>query len=363
MIAELVVFAVLVVTTGYLYLKGSILKSFIFFICALIASFVALSFFETAGRLVMGYGYGGQWIFTALMILIFAIVFILLLAISEKIEPLDLYFGDIPDRIGRCILAIPGGLVIAGVIIIAVNVSPLAGSWPYQRFAADNKNTKADSPDKTLILNADGFVAGFSSLVSKGSLSGSKSLAVFHPSLLNELSLNRVVKQESDAIMAGSEAIKVTKAYYPSQQLADAIKNKVPGSKLVIVEAEIKNSPVKDGGALYLIESGTVTFTLGQVRLMCSDAADTFTGQGKVVFPTGWVTADGKIETKGLTEEIQLAGSEFPSGTKTYNFIFNVPADKTPVMLQFKLNAVAEISRVHKADESENPEESKPKNP
>jgi len=352
MIAELVVFAAIVITMGYLYLKGSIVKSFVFFMCSLIAAVVAISFFETAGRMVIGYGYGGQWIFMGVLLLIFLITHIVLLIVAEKIEPFELFFGDITDRIGRCVLAIPAGLVIAGVILIAVNVSPLPAKWPYARYNPDNIVGLPDQPDKSLILNADGFTAGFVSTISKGSMAGKNSLAVFHPMLLNELALNRNVKDESNPIIAGTQAISVKNAVWASDILAEKIR-KEPGKKPVIIRAEIINTNIKDGGALYDVESGTVTFTLAQVRLICTDSPNNFKGQGELALPLGWLNADGAIEAKPLKEEIKLSGQDFPRGTKTIDFVFNVPTNKTPAMLQFKINAVSEITRVKKSDETE----------
>ncbi len=349
MIAELVVIAAVLTTMGYIYLKGSLVKSFVLFMCSLIAAVVALSFFETAGRMVIGYGYGGQWIFTGVLVLIFAITFIVLMIITEKIEPFELFFGDLPDRIGKCLLAIPTGLIIVGILLIAVNLSPLSEKWPYERYKMDNTASQIQ-PDKSLILNADGFTAGIVSSISKGSMSGKKSLAVFHPQLLNELSLNRSIKEESNPVIAGTDAITVKSACWASDILAEKIK-KEPGKKPVIVQAEIRNSLVKEGGALYAVETGTVTFTCAQVRLICTDAPDSYKGTAELEFPIGWLNPDGSIVTKALKEEIQLSGQDFPNGTKTIDFIFNVPTGKTPAMLQFKINAVAEINRVKKADE------------
>ncbi|HBG27322.1 MAG: hypothetical protein A2Y10_13230 [Planctomycetes bacterium GWF2_41_51] len=353
MIAELVVFAAIVVIMGYMYLKGSIVRSFIFFINAIIASTVAISFFETAGRMLIGYGYGGQWIFMAVFVLIFAIFFILLLAISDKLAPDELYFGDLPDRVVRCIICIPLGMVLAGVLLIAVNLSPLPGKWPYERFDLENKNARPSAPDKSLILNADGLVAGFASAISKGSMAGSKSLDVFHPQLLNEFSLNRVISEESNPIMAGTDAITVKKAYEADSVLASSIQNRPAGSKLIVVETEIRNSSVKDGGALYAIETGTVTFTMGQVRLICKESPDTLTGTAEVIYPIGWLINETTLDPKAMTEEIKLTGADFPSGTKTLKFVFNIPSNTKPVMLQFKINAVDEITKLHKQQEEE----------
>ncbi|MEN6385702.1 MAG: hypothetical protein ABFD79_10955, partial [Phycisphaerales bacterium] len=63
--------------------------------------------------------------------------------------------------------------------------------------------------------------------------------------------------------------------------------------------------------------------------------------------------SDGKVEAKPLLEEIKLPASEFPNGTKTIDFVFNVPVDKKPIMLQFKINAVSEITKVQKSSEPE----------
>ncbi|MCE5341653.1 MAG: hypothetical protein LLF92_11105 [Planctomycetaceae bacterium] len=358
MIAELVVITVILTTMGYIYLKGSLVKSFVLFMCSLIAAVVALSFFETAGRMVIGYGYGGQWVFTGVLILIFAITFIVLMIIAEKIEPFELFFGDLPDRIGKCLLAIPTGLIIVGILLIAVNLSPLSEKWPYERYKMDSTTGSPDQPDKALILNADGFTAGLASTISKGSMSDKKSLAVFHPMLLDELALNRSIEDESNPIIAGTDAIAVKSACWASDILAEKIK-KEPGKKPIIVQAEIRNSLVKEGGALFSVESGMVTFTFAQVRLICTDAPDSYKGTGELEFPIGWLNPDGSIVTKALKEEIKLSGQDFPDGTKTIDFIFNVPTGKTPAMLQFKINAVAEITRVKKADETEAAEQTK----
>lgn len=353
MIAELVVFAAIIVIMGYMYLKGSIVKSFIFFINAVIAATAAISFFEVAGRMLIGYGYGGQWIFMAAFVLIFAIIFILLLAISDRLAPDDLYFGDLTDRIGRCIICVPLGMVFAGVLMIAVNLSPLPGKWPYERFDLENKNVRPSEPDKSLFLNGDGLVAGLASTISKGSMAGSKSLDVFHPELLNELALNRVITEESNPIMAGTDAITVKKAYEADSMLASSIQNLRGGSKLIVVETEIRNSEVKDGGALYAIETGTVTFTMAQVRMICKESSDDLKGQAEVVYPMGWLINETTLDPKAMTEEVKLSGAEFPGGTKTIKFVFSIPSGTKPVMLQFKINAVDEITRVQKTLEEE----------
>lgn len=359
MIAELIVLVVILTTVGFIYLTGTVIKSFMLFICTLLSSAVALSFFETAGRLVLGYGYLGQWGFAAVFSLIFIFAFLFLFAFADKLIPTDISFGELPDRIARSVIAVFAGLVFAGVILIAINLMPLSEKWPYERFSIENKNVRPDEPDKTLILNADGFVAGFNSLLSRGSLRTKNSLSVFHPDLLNELSLNRIVSDETDGILAGAETIDVTKAYWPAAPLTTSENQPVniSGKKTVIIQASIKNLPVKDGGALYKIDSGTVTFTMAQVRLIYKPQGteDNLTGAGSVVYPIGFLKNETTVDKKSMTEEVKFTSGEFPSGKKEIDFVFNIPTDSVPVMLQFKINAAAKVGRVKKVEETQTP--------
>ena len=43
-------------------------------------------------------------------------------------------------------------------------------------------------------------------------------------------------------------------------------------------------------------------------------------------------------------------GKDFSGGSKWYDFIFYVPDDTVPVMLQFKLNAAAHVGKMVSGD-------------
>lgn len=192
MLAELAVILVILATVAFVYLKGTLIKSFVILINAFIASTVAVAFFETLAQFVISYG--GEWTSGGVFLLVFALVFGILNVIGGKLVPSDLYFGDFVDRAVRTLIGGFAGFVIAGVILIAVAMMPL-GRWPYERFNLQRDVNRPSSPDKTLILNADGFVVNFASWLSKGSMSGEKSLAASHPDFLNEIYLNRIGKK------------------------------------------------------------------------------------------------------------------------------------------------------------------------
>ncbi|MFA6176011.1 MAG: CvpA family protein [Phycisphaerae bacterium] len=350
MLAELAVIVVVLAMVIFVYLKSTLIKSFGILISVLVASVVAMSFFETLAKLVIGYGFGGEWATGAIFLLLFALSFAILNAICEQLAPVDLYFGDFPDRAARALVGVFAGFVVAGVILLTAAMLPIGTKWPYERFNAEGGSVRPAEPDKSLILNADGFVAGFSSWVSQGSMAGKKSLALFHPDFVNEIHLNRIGKDENNLSIAGADAISVKAAWDANSELISE-KDKQPvsaasGTRLVIVRAAIDARIVKEGGALS--EEGGCAFTLAQFRLMCKDkvsAAD-LKGSGEIIYPVGIIKTANIVEEKKIAEEIVVERSAFDGGAKTLDLVFNVPKDKMPVILEFKQNAVDQITRL-----------------
>jgi hypothetical protein len=350
MLAELAVIVVTLAMVIFVYLKGTLIKSFVILISALVAATVAMSFFETLAKLIIGYGFGGEWIPGAVFLLIFVLVFAILNAIGDQFTPVDLYFGDFPDRAARALVGAFAGFVVAGVILITAAMLPIGTKWPYERFNAEGGSVRPAEPDKSLILNADGFVASFTSWVSQGSMAGKKSLALFHPDFVNEIHLNRIGKDENNLSIAGSDAISVKAAWDANSELiSESNKQSLPtpsGTRPVIVRAAIDAKVVKEGGALS--EEGGVAFTLAQFRLMCKDkdSAGDLKGSGEIIYPVGIIKKGNIVEEKKYAEDIIVERSAFDGGAKTLDLVFNVPTDKTPVLLEFKQNAVAQINRL-----------------
>jgi hypothetical protein len=344
MLAELAVILIILATVIFVYLKGTLVKSFVILINAVIGLTVAMAFFETLARFVIGYGYGGEWALGGVFLLVFALVFAILNVIGNQLVPADIYFGDFVDRAARALVGGCAGFIVAGIILMAAAMMPL-GKWPYERFGLENEVKRPSHPNKTLVLNADGFVANFASWVSKGSMSGEKSLAVFHPDFLNEIYLNRIRKNDDDnnLSMAGANAIQVKGAWLAKSQLISALDNQpintAANTNQYIIRAGIEGRKIKDGGALS--ENGRVTFTLAQVRLVCKDkdSADNLKGSGQTIYPAGFIKSANIVEQKGLTEEIF-------SSAKLYDFVFNVPADTRPVILEFKQNVAVSVGRI-----------------
>jgi hypothetical protein len=275
----------------------------------------------------------------------------LLNALADKLAPAGIYFSELYDKIARSVITVFAGIIIAGVILITAALMPLGTSWPYQRFDPQNKKPNPSEPDKGLILRADGFTAAFASWFSRGSLCSSKSLAVFHPDFLNEIFLNRIGESADNMIIAGSDAVDVKDAWEPNSttklvtatDTAKTLEIK-SGTKNVIVRTGLKSSSIKDGGAM--TEDYKLAFTMAQIRLLCKADHSTLTGSSKVVYPVGFIRSENIVDCKNLIEEIKLTAADFSGGVKLYDFVFQVPADTVPVLLEFKLNAAAEVGKL-----------------
>jgi hypothetical protein len=336
MLAELAVILIILITVGFSYLKGTVVKSFLLLINTFVASTIAFAYFETLGRLMIGYNLVVDWAFAATLLLIFAFTLAIFNAVGNKLMTTDIHFGEFSDKIIRSIVAAVTGFAVAGVVLTAAAMMPISSKWPYERFASTV--SRFTEPDKKLILNADGFIVNLASWLSRGSMSGQKSLAVFHPDLLNEIYLNQIGRDKDNSAVAGESAISVESALAPQTSLVSASDNQPISErgKAVIVKASIGD-----------------TFTMSQIRLICKagDSVDNYTGSGQVVWPVGYITRENIVDRKNLSEKVTL---------RQLDFVFYIPTNTVPVMLQFKQNAVASVGKLVVVSDENTPPPSPP---
>jgi hypothetical protein len=237
-------------------------------------------------------------------------------------------------------------------------MAPLPNKYPYQRF--DGKRSK-------VLLNADGFAAGLFSIISKGSLSGKRSFATIHPDFLDQLHLNRLISGTS-TLTSSTPAISLPKqAVWPAPEslseqvgqivsqlnsqgkLKDELTGKSismpgPGSDYqpTIVRVGIRQRAVSDTKAN--INGGT--FILPQLRLICKRKGygeNPLAGTGINIYPIGHLKAADQIQ---VSTEIRIDRSDdFKDGAreKFIDFVFCIPRDSVPVLLEFKQNSIVEI--------------------
>ena len=346
--ATLAILIVVVSVTGRQYLKSTLLKSFMMLMSALLACIITFTYFEKLAGILSGYEYVGQWAQPGIFILLFLLTFAIFVSISEKLIIQNLILGDRLDLGGRLFFGALLGFFLSGMLLTAVGMMPIPAKWPYERFPAASENADIDParPGKAL-LNPDGFVSGFYSWVSQGSLSGEKSFAVLHADYIDQLHLNRHKADSEIMIITGADSLRVKAAWEPPAALKGASAEnpftEKAGTRPIIVRAAIKSGEIKDGGAMG--EDGMVSFTLSQVRLICKskDNASDITGSATVAYARGYIKSENAVETKSLADEIKLSRSDFSSGSKWFDFVFDVPIAAVPVLLEFKQNAVASV--------------------
>lgn len=350
--AGLVVVLIILGCVAYQYLKGTLVKAFATIIITICASVVAFGYFELLANVFVSRSDNSRFLsivpwaqslcFVLLFVLTFGILHIIAALLTRR--PVDL--GLYAERIGRVVCGIFLGLILSGLLLTALAMSPLPNKYPYQRF--DQTSPDTERPDKVL-LNADGFATGWFSIISRGSFSGKKSFATLHPNFIDQLFLNRHNVADDVSIVTSSQAIEVprireTPPYWLApEDTKDSDGNPLQKSRhnLTIVRVGIKRSSLKTDA---IVNGGT--FTLSQLRLICTQqpyAENPLAGKGKNVYPIGYVTTDGQIQKKRLTDQIKLKRDDFDDRAKWIDFAFYVPDNFRPVLIEFKQNSIAEL--------------------
>lgn len=337
--ASLLVVLIILGSAAYQYLKGTLIKSFTMMVIAICASVIAFGHFELLARILINRQMFVAWAQPLCFVLLFVLAFAILQAIAAQLtsQPIDLGFW--PERIGSVVCGLVLGLILSGLLLTTLAMSPLSSENPYQRF--NPQNLDAEKPAKAL-LNADGFTTGWFSLISSGSLSGKKSFAVFHPAFLDQVFLNRHGIAEDIPIITGAGAIEIPnkKAVWPAPQaLKDSSGQSLPqksGHNLNIVRIGILAKAIKDGGI----------FTLSQLRVICkkkSDLKRLFSGRGKPVYPIGYLKTAEQLQIKRLDEQIKVARVDFKGSVRWIDFAFYIPEGSVPVLVEFKQNNLAQL--------------------
>lgn len=267
------------------------------------------------------------------------LTFAVLQAVAGKFMRENIDLGVLAERIGRTLLGLFAGLMLSGIVLIAVAMSPLPAKYPYQRF--EQANPDASKPNRVL-LNADGFAAGWFSLMSRGSLSGSSNFSVIHPGFTDQLFLNRNNIADGVSVITGPDAIEapVKDAVWPAPDgLKDSDGKELQlksGFNLMIVRLGITTRILVTGG----------TFTFSQLRVVCQPKADNrniTSGSGINIYPAGYVKTPGRIQLKRLDEQVKLERSDVSGRVKWIDFVFYVPDGFVPVLAEFKQNAIAQL--------------------
>lgn len=365
MFAMIFILIVVLLSVAHFYLKSGALVSFATFAGAVFGIIVAFTYYEPLAGQLLSRGYGRQWALPGIYVLLFVLTFAVFRAAADLIFAQDIELHTVITKTTAVICGMLTGLIISGVMIIAVAMAPTSAKWPYPRLGDGQRAVTVaniGSPANPLI-RADSFVTSLFSWISRGSLSSHKSFAVYHTDFLNQVHLNNYKAKEKVYTVAGKSAISVPKK--------GVRKLDSDNDNLTVVRMEVKNADIKKGGAKG--SEGDVAFTLGQVRLICKPKGQTDTGGSAIaIYPEGRVVSRRKADGEDLTgamsgrvlvkrsldEIIKLDRDEFKIGNRgadaRVDLAFKVPPGKEGVLLEFKQNvAVSVPASVPASEEAE----------
>ncbi|MGD9110083.1 MAG: CvpA family protein [Phycisphaerales bacterium] len=344
----LVLLIIILACVAYQHLKGSLLgaaASVVITICSCIAAF---AYFELLANLFITHA-GSRfpallpWVQSLCFILLFVIALAILQTIASKLIRKSVEFDDLPEKIGRCLCGAILGFILTGLLLTTVAMAPLPEKFPYRRFEPIANPQK---PNKAM-LNPDGFLCGLFGLVSRGSMSSKTSFAVIHPSLIDELFLNRHITGKSTPLLTEKNAISL-----PPKAAAwlapDTLKNK-----------DGTNITPKTGHTLTIVRVGIKPngqyFTTAQLRLICKEkisSDDLLKGKAVNIYPVGYLSAKDRLETKQLNELISLNFSASTGPGKLVDFVFEVPDNYSPALVAFKQNSIAQVPKLINPDDA-----------
>ena len=344
--AGLVILLIIIACALYQYLKGNTIRSAVAIISAVCGVIVAFSYFELLANIFIAkadeseYPSVALWAQPLCFILLFVLVFVILQTAISQLTQKVADSQQLLEKISRTICGFILGLVISGVLLVALDMAPLSTKYPYTRF--DSKSTNAQQPSK-VFLNTDGLVTGWFSLISRGSLSGKKSFTAMHPSFVNQSFLNRLGLEDDVSILTSKQAIEIPKTNairLAPENLKDS-KNKLidpkTGHTLTILRIGIKKR-VKNADV----------FTLSQLRLMCKAKANTdnpLAGSAVNAYPIGYLNSSGEVLLNKADDIVKLKWNKSDGAVKWVDFVFYVPENRTPTLAAFKQNSIAKLPK------------------
>ncbi len=338
--ALVMVLLVLILTLSFFYLKCTTMQSLVMLWSSVVSTMIAFSFYEQLADMLIARGYGLQWAQVGAYAVVFAAAFALFRSAGEYVIGVKIDLGNTVKISSAVICGLFTGIILSGNLLVILGLLPLQGKVFYSRF--DPAGPVTLSSPKAPALGTDGFVSGLYGLVSAGSMRSDKSFRVLHADYLNQLHLNKLKTRDKVPAVCSKDAIKV-----PSRKGLQPVRlwTSPDNEAFVVVRMGIAAKKVADGGAANA--DGLLAFCPAQIRLVAkkntSDpAAKPLAGSARAFYPAGFIR-DGMLVKTELNETISPDSKALQSRMLWQDVAFKMDPAYNPVLLEFKLNAVADL--------------------
>ena len=360
MIMNLIVI-VLVLSIAYAWMVRGVFSAMLHMLCALVAGAIAFAVWEPLSIMLVNaspergfFSFLESIAWGISLIIPFAVSFLLLRMLSDKIVPNNIKNNTAIDYAGGAIFGAVTGVISVGILIIGIGNMRVATNFlGYQPlwYSSDRANgagslVKSD----TLWLPADKLVATVYGKLSTGTMSSSQPLAYWYPELELAGFASRVSPGDGAARNAvRPEDFKIKGAYTVGPDGGTQI------SELLKIDGEttqryvdINEKPVSSGQLFgYVIEfepgakergkkgAGQLVISNGQIRMLAEDSD----GNTETIFPMAVISESSEPGQYGRwrfdAEDVYITSTGGKSKV-TMGFEFVVPQGYTPVALYVK---------------------------
>jgi hypothetical protein len=335
-ITLIIILIVTIASILHFHFKCSVMTAFSTFMASIFGSIIAFTYYEMLADLFISRGYG-IWAPAGCFVLAFVLGFAAVRALADLLVGANIDFGNTAKMTVNLILGTITGLILSGHLLVAMGMMPIAGNRIYNRFPTDS-SISLNNPNRP-ILNPDGMVTSLFCLFSRGSLSSANSFGVLCSDFVNRNHLNRYGIPKDITIICSKKALWVPKG---TQKPVRTMEMKDLGT-LTVIRAVISAKDISDGGAK---SDKGVVFTMSQVRAIAKprEKADNLRGVGEVFPPIG-ILDKGKLVQKTPSDTMTFSNADFRKDSRTVwvDFVFDIPAGKQAVLLEFKQNAITAL--------------------
>lgn len=346
MIATLIVIAVILVTMAVFYWKASLVTMLTTILSAIFASIVAFTYYEIVSNLCISKGWLTGWIHSLSFLVLFFLTLFLLRILSDFIINSKIDLGTTVQLASTLICGLFAGLLIAGHLLIALSMMPVSPGL-YLRYSPEQP-LRVNDPSAPL-LKPDGLSAALYSWISRGSLSSSKSFAVYHPDYIQQTHVNRWAMSKDITPVLSPGAVKIPSGGQKAVRTRDLADN--PNTTVVRVgvsAAEIKSGGAKDA-------DGKISFIPAQVPIVtipkALETAGKYRGTGTLIYPKGVVENNNVVKLE-LNQVLAFDNDDYASDRMVWlDLAYEIPSDSLPVLLAFKQNAVVDLPKAVQSTE------------